>query len=403
MDKPFGALFDAYEDTKLGHARHLSLYFGPDRMTVCHHFPGIGGELLDAGREALIFDVHAKHSGFDDVALFIQFRWVFDLLGPVQIGNMHKPVNTFFDADKNPEVGDVAHRSFDNTVDGIFFLRGFPRIRHDLFEPEGNSSVTSIDIKYHHFYLLADLKNFRGMSHLAGPRHLGNVHQALYAALQLDESAIVHDADHLSLHASADRIFLRHGMPGVRSELFHPERDTLFFRVEFKHDDLDFFSYLDDFRGMIDAPPGHIADMENAVDAAEIDKRSITGDVFNRAFENDPLFENLQNLLLERLSLSFKQRAPGYHDVTAASVELENRETVRGANEPIQVTVGSNIDVRAGEECRYADIDFESAFDLANDPTFDASFFIEGALEFYPNFQIFRPLTGTDDATALAL
>ena len=106
MDKSFDALFDAHEDAKLGHARHLSLYFGPDRMTVCDHFPGIRGELLDAEREALIFDVHAKHSGFDDVALFVRFRRVFDLLGPVQIGNMHEPVYTFFDAqDKKASYG----------------------------------------------------------------------------------------------------------------------------------------------------------------------------------------------------------------------------------------------------------------------------------------------------------
>src|SRR5690242_14799877 len=117
----------------------------------------------------LFRSVHAKHFGFDDVALLVQFRWMFDLLGPVQIGNMHKPVDTFFDADKNSEVGDVAHGSFDNATDGIFFFRGFPWIRHNLFEPEGNSSVAGINIEHHHFYLLADLKNFRGVSHLAGP------------------------------------------------------------------------------------------------------------------------------------------------------------------------------------------------------------------------------------------
>ena len=125
---------------------------------------------------------------------------------------------------------------------------------------------------------------------------------------------------------------------------------------------------------------------KNAVDAAEIDEGAIAGDVFDCAFENDSLLENLQNLLLERLALFFKQRAAGDHDVAAAAVELENREAVRGADEAIEIAVGPNIDVRAGQECRYADIDFESAFDLADNPTFDASFFIEGFFEVFPNF-----------------
>src|SRR6516164_9335636 len=95
-----------------------------------------------------------------------------DLLRPMQIGNVYKTVDAFFDADKNTEVGDVPHRSFDNAADRIFLFRRLPGIRHHLFESKGNSSMARIDVEHHHFDLLADLKNLRWMRHLAGPRHL---------------------------------------------------------------------------------------------------------------------------------------------------------------------------------------------------------------------------------------
>ena len=131
------------------------------------------------------------------------------------------------------------------------------------------------------------------MRHLARPRHLGNVHQAFDAAFQLHEGAVIHQADHLALHTRSDRILFRHGVPWVGSELFHAQGDTFLLGVEFEHDDLDFFADLDDFGGMIDPSPGHVADMENTVDAAEIDEGAVTRDVFNCAFENDALFQIL--------------------------------------------------------------------------------------------------------------
>src|SRR6516162_3295209 len=119
------------------------------------------------------------------------------------------------------------------------------------------------------------------------------MHQSLDAAFQLDERAVIHNTDHLPLHTRADGIFLHHGMPGIRSELFHAQGNSLFFGVELEHNDFDFFAHLDDFGRMIDSTPGHIADMENAIDAAEIDKRSVASDVFNRALENNSFFKDL--------------------------------------------------------------------------------------------------------------
>ena len=87
-------------------------------------------------------------------------------------------------------------------------------------------------------------------------------------------------------------IFFRYGMPRIRRELLHAERNTFFLGVELEHDDLDLFPYLNDFRRMIDPSPGHVADMQNPVDTAEINKSAVAGDIFYRAFKDHALFED---------------------------------------------------------------------------------------------------------------
>src|SRR6266508_1077786 len=215
-----------------------------------------------------------------------------NLLRPMQVRNMHETVDAFLDADKNPEVGDIPHRSINNAADRIFFLRRLPGIRHHLFEPKGDSAVSGIDVQDDHLDLLADLKDFRRMGDLSRPRHFGNMNQPLDAAFQFDESAVVHQADYLALHSRTDGIFFCHGVPRIGSELFHAQGNAFLLAVEFEHDDFDFFAHSNDLRWMVDPPPRHVADVENAVDAAEIDEGTIAGNVFHRAFQNHALFED---------------------------------------------------------------------------------------------------------------
>ncbi len=220
---------------------------------------------------------------------------------------MHEPVDPLLDANEDAEVGNIAHRPLDEGTDRIFFLGRFPGIGHYLFEAKRDPAVPRIDVQHDNLYLLADLEKLGRMGHLARPGHLRDMHQALDAALELHEGAIIHQADHLALDSRADRKFFRHGMPWVGGKLFHAERNPFFLGVEFQHDDLDLFTHLDNFRRMVDSAPGHVADVQNAVDAAKIDKSAVAGDIFHRAFENHTLFEYLENILFEGVALLFQQ------------------------------------------------------------------------------------------------
>jgi len=81
--------------------------------------------------------------------------------------------------------------------------------------------------------------------------------------------------------------------PRVGHDLLHPERDALALRVELQHRDLDFVAHLDGFGRMLQATPGHIGDVQQPVDAAEIDEGAVVGDILDRAFKDDALFQHV--------------------------------------------------------------------------------------------------------------
>ena len=50
--------------------------------------------------------------------------------------------------------------------------------------------------------------------------------------------------------------------------------------------DLDVLADLQDLGRVVDAPPGHVGDMQQAVDAAEVDERTVVGDVLDDAVDD---------------------------------------------------------------------------------------------------------------------
>ena len=80
---------------------------------------------------------------------------------------------------------------------------------------------------------------------------------------------------------------------------------------------------------MVDAPPRHVGDVQQAVDAAEIDEGAVFGDVLDHAVDDLALGEALHQLgalLGERV---FQHRAAGDDDVAAPLVHLEDAEGLR--------------------------------------------------------------------------
>ena len=86
---------------------------------------------------------------------------------------------------------------------------------------------------------------------------------------------------------------------------------------------------LTDFGRMVDAAPGHVGDMQQAVDAAEIDERAVVGDVLDDALDDLAFFEVLDDFRTLLGAALFENGAARHDDVAAAAIHLEDLEGLR--------------------------------------------------------------------------
>src|SRR6266516_1536414 len=108
-----------------------------------------------------------------------------------------------------------------------------------LFHAEGDLLLRLVHLEHHRLDRLPDGHDLRRMPDVAGPAHLGDVHEAFDPGLELHERAVVGDRDHLALHPRADGVFRRHVLPRLWLQLLQAEADALALPVDVEHLDLE--------------------------------------------------------------------------------------------------------------------------------------------------------------------
>src|SRR3981189_3177910 len=342
-------------------------------------------ELLDAERDALLFDIDVEHHGLDHVALL---EVVDDLLArqlPVEIGQMHHAVDIALEPEEQAKLGLVLDLAFDRRSHREFLDEHFPGIAHGLLEAERNPALDRIDFQNLHFDFLRGRNDLAGVHVLFGPRHFRNVDQALDARLQFDARAVVGDVGDAAGEARIEGILRLDALPRIIQQLLHAERDAVGLVVDL--DDLDLHRLTDreHLGRVIDPPPGDIGDVQQAVDAAEINERTVIGDVLDHAVDHLTLFEVLHQFLALLGTGLFENRAARHHDVAAAAIHLEDLERLRVVHQRRDVADRADIDLRARQERhRAVEVDGEAALDLIEDDALHLFVAAEGLFQLAP-------------------
>ena len=165
----------------------------------------------------------------------------------------------------------------------IFLRRAVPRIGFELADAEGNFLLLAVDAQHDRFDFLVLLEHVARFGDALGPGKFGDVDQAFDAGFELHKRAVRHEADDLALDLRADGIFRFDVVPRIGQLLLEAEADAFLFLVDVEHDHVNFLADLEHFRRMADAAPAHVGDVEQAVDAVEVDERAEIGDVLDRA------------------------------------------------------------------------------------------------------------------------
>jgi hypothetical protein len=145
----------------------------------------------------------------------------------------------------------------------------------------------------------------------------------------------------------AGRVLLLGVRPGILADLLEAQRDALGLGVELQHLDAHVVADLEHLRGVRDAAPRHVRDVQEAVDAAEIDEGAVLGEVLDDTLDDLAFLQLLERLLLHLGALLLEEHAARQHDVAALLVELDDLEAVGLADEGVEVAHGAQVDLRA--------------------------------------------------------
>src|ERR1700754_1191362 len=132
---------------------------------------------------------------------------------------------------------------------------------------------------------------------------------------------------------------------------------------------------------MVDVAPGKLGDVDQAVDAVEIDEGAEVDDVGDLAFDHLAGLEPAEDLLADLLALLLEHRAAREDDVVAAAVELDDFALERLGHELVQVVDAADVDQRGGQEAAHPEVEDETALDDLDDAAFDRFAGLGGDLE----------------------
>src|SRR5207248_9995657 len=96
-------------------------------------------------------------------------------------------------------------------------------------------------------------------------------------------------------------------------------------------------AYVDQVAGMREPPPGNIGNVQQTINAAEVDERAVFSKIFDYAGEHRALFQMLQRLGFLLVLFLLQNLLTRDDDVTALLVYLNNGNFERMTLEGIEI------------------------------------------------------------------
>ena len=107
------------------------------------------------------------------------------------------------------------------------------------------------------------------------------MHQTFDALLDFDKATVVGNVGNLAEHTRLRRIASCKILPRIIAKLLDAQRYALALTIELQDLDVDFVARLHNFGRMLDALPGHVGDVQQSVDATEVDECTVVGEVLD--------------------------------------------------------------------------------------------------------------------------
>src|SRR5262249_32420827 len=185
--------------------------------------------------------------------------------------------------------------------------------------------------------------------------------------------------------ALIDRIALSHAFPGIRRQLFHPQRNALARLIEFQNLDGNLVARMHNLRWMGHSPVGHVGYVKQAVDPAQIDECAVFGQVLDHARDYGPFFQMFQRYGLAFGGFLLDGQLARNHYVSAPAVELDDLNRNILAGKRFEVADWPRIQLLARHKALDPDIHRKPALYPTENPAGNNELFLKGLFQVLPN------------------
>ena len=136
--------------------------------------------------------------------------------------------------------------------------------------------------------------------------------------------------------------------------------------------------------------------MQQAIDATQVDKGAILGNIFDHALDHLTFLEVRQGFLFGFLALFFQEQPSRQHNVAAATIEFDDFHREALADKLIKVTDGAQINLRPRQERLEANVDHQPTFNAADNFPIDDTIVVMHVADLIPDLDLVSLLFGED-------
>jgi hypothetical protein len=171
------------------------------------------------------------------------------------------------------------------------------------------------------------------------------------------------------------------GVPWFRLQLLQSERNPSGFRIDLQQLDLNFLSDGENVFGATDAAPGDVADVQQAVDAAEVNEGAVGGQAAHLPADHVAFLHRGVAVLLLGESLFFHDGAAIDDNVFVGGVEFDDAAGDFLPDQLFHLGGVAHTAAGSGHKRANAHVYAEAAFNNRSDGADDGDFLRKGSLQ----------------------
>src|SRR5208282_3224855 len=156
--------------------------------------------------------------------------------------------------------------------------------------------------------------------------------------------------------------------------------------------DADFLAHLHNFRGVANAPPGEVGNMQEPVQSPQIHEYAVNSQVLDLPHHLGALDQALRQFALAAIEFLFQGQLAADHHVVPLAVDLDDLAGDLLALQVVNAAVRPDIGVRCGEKSRHSHIHGQATLDAVDHPPGDRGLLLESPLDVLPDFAPHRLL-----------